>query len=153
MISSTPSYSSAYSPRLATVVAYVPVMLGTVCLLLGMAYCALNASGHSGLDPCLGVVPFALLAGLGLGLSSVSLRYRLGLVTLLIGLLGAAFCYLVHYLGIMQHYEFWLKNGLKAKSSISGLFIILYAVGTALAVGLAIYKTREECPRGLPTHA
>ena len=153
MNSSTSSNLSTYSSRLATVVAFVPVVLGTVCLVVAMAYCALNASGHSGFDPCLGVVPFALLAGVGLGLSNVSQQYRLGLVTLLIGLLGAAFCYLVHYLGIMQHYEFWVKNGLQAKSSISSLFIFLYALGTASAVGLAIYKTREDSSHALPSHA
>ena len=124
-------------------------MLGTVCLILGMVYCALNASGHSGFDPCLGVVPFALLAGVGLGLWAVTQRYRLGLVTLLVGLLGAMFCYLVHHLGIMQHYEFWVKNGLQAKSSISGLFISCYAIGTGVAVALAIFKTRGEQPTGL----
>ena len=90
---------------------YLPAVAGVLELAGAMTYCWLNKFGHSALELRGGWVVFGPLFLIGLSLLMRGDR-RAGWVTMIVGMLGAAFGYFAYHLGIMQEYNYWASHGL-----------------------------------------
>ena len=122
---------------------YLPALGGVMVLGVAMAYCWLNASGHTALELRDGWVVFGPLMLIGCGLLVRGER-RAGWGTVLVGLLGCGFGYFVHHLGIMQEYNFWAKNGLQAKNPHAALWLLGYGTGVVVTLGVATLGWRDR---------
>ena len=126
---------------------YLPAVGGLSVMVLAMAYCWLNAAGHTALELRDGWVVFGPLMLIGVGLRVRGDR-QAGRVTLVVGVLGMAFGYFVHHLGIMQEYNYWAKHGLEAKNPHAAWWLIAWGVLVAAALGVSFTGWRGRGARG-----
>jgi hypothetical protein len=112
----------------------------SLLLVLGVAYCWHNESGHSGLDPLLTTYLFAPaclvgIAGAFLGREAARPATALAVVALF----GMSFGAFISKLNILNGYEEWISAGMPERNPGAGLLLIGFLVG---ALGLALVIAR-----------
>lgn len=131
------------------VIAYCPFTGGLIALGIGVAYCARNKSGHSGVDPVAASPLFLPILGVGCLLFLFQGYRRVAALTTVVGLAGVLFGYYVVHFKVMQSHGTWLKNG-QIMSQHSDIhltaFVIIILLG--LGVGLWCTRTRETNDEG-----
>ena len=94
----------------------VMVLSGSLVLMAVAVYALTNSSGHTSVQPYLGMVVFLPLAAVGLvglvrGKGSGSMR-RMYIAAMIVGLLGAALLVLLDRADILLQYETWIERGM-----------------------------------------
>ena len=127
--------------------AHIPALIGVVALAVGVGYCAMNGSGHSGFDPRGGWKIFVpiLLAAFVLWHFGRPMASALAAV---VGVLGLGFGLYVHNLGIMKGYEVWISAGMPAKNPNSVELLIAYVgFATMALLGTVLFFRSFDVPR------
>ena len=115
--------------------------IGSIALIIGVAYCIQNDSGHSGFDPIrdgsLYFLPVIIVAVICVVFTR--LKSLISWFSLIIGISGFGFGFYAHHTGIMQQYDFWLERGLLAQNFHSFWLLLGYLFITVAALGFVYF--------------
>jgi len=126
--------------------AAVNIMIGSIALIMGVAYCIQNDSGHSGFDPIregsVYFLPIIIIAVICV----VFTRFKslISWFSLIIGFSGFVFGFYVHHTGIMQQYDYWLERGMLSPNPHSFWLLLGYLSLTVTALGFVYFIFLEK---------